>query len=311
MAGRMAITILQFLVISRWIHFASVFVLFGSSLFWFYMGRKVGSGASPRAWRATFVLLGTAAPLAALSGIAWSAGILANMTGGFGALLDLENLRLFLFETAFGPVSVLRIAFLVAAVVTIILPWSQRARLLTFFLLGGALLVSQAWLGHAAEGGAGLYGAVMIIIYGVHLLATGAWVGGLPPLLFTLIEQHRSNTVEARENILEILSRFSLMATGAVVLIIASGIVNAGFRVANSYDRLFDSAYGDVLCAKIAMVAAMLLLAGFNRFIIMPRLRAACMTQVGKLRMSVGIELALGVLVLGVAALLGITPPPQ
>lgn len=174
--------------------------------------------------------------------------------------------------------------------------------------------ISQAWLGHAAEGGAGLYGAVMIVVYGIHMLAAGAWVGGLPPLLFALVEQRRCNPHEAREWSLDILSRYSLMAMVAVTLIVMSGITNAGFRVAGSFGKLFYTDYGNALLMKIMFVAAMLALACFNRFVAMPRLRAASlkgMAQINKLRYSVACELALGVMVLGAAAVLGITPPPQ
>src|SRR5260370_39947955 len=83
--GNGIITIFNFLVIARWIHFASVFVLFGSSFFWFYMGHQrssAGPGSLPRALRATTILLRIAAPVAAISGVAWLVGILANMTSG-------------------------------------------------------------------------------------------------------------------------------------------------------------------------------------------------------------------------------------
>jgi copper resistance protein D len=104
------------------------------------------------------------------------------------------------------------------------------------------------------------------------------------------------------------------MAIAAVALIVGSGIANAGFRVAGSFDKLFWTPYGAVLAAKIALVAIMLALAYFNRFVAMPRLSktaAAGMAQIIRLRISVAFELVLGFLVLGVAAVLGITPPPQ
>ena len=311
------ITIFHFLVLARWIHFASVFVLFGSSFFWFYMGAErssSGPGGLPRALRATTMLLRIAAPVAAISDVAWLAGILANMTSGFDNLVDPENWRLFLFETPFGTVSILRLTLLAAAVVITILPWRNRAWFSALLHIGALLLISQAWLGHAAEGGAGLYGAAMIIVYSVHMFAAGAWVGGLPPLLFALVEQRRFNPHEAREWTLDILSRYSLMAMVAVTLIVISGVTNAGFRVAGSFGKLFYTDYGDVLFTKVGVVALMLALACFNRFVAMPRLRAASlkgMAQIIKLRYSVALELALGVAVIGVAAVLGITPPPQ
>ena len=104
------------------------------------------------------------------------------------------------------------------------------------------------------------------------------------------------------------------MAMVAVTLIVASGIANAGFRVAGSFGKLFDTAYGDALLTKISVVAAMLALAYFNRFVFMPKLRSAALKgreQTTWLDRSVTFELALGVLVLGAAAVLGITPPPQ
>jgi putative copper resistance protein D len=175
------------------------------------------------------------------------------------------------------------------------------------------LLISQAWLGHANEGGAGLYGAAMLIAYAVHALAAGAWVGGLPPLLFACVEQ-RFTPEDARTWTIDILLRYSSMAIIAVVCIVVSGTVNAGFRVAGSFDKLFDTGYGDMLLTKIGVVALMLVLASFNRFVALPRLRDGRlkgMVQINRLRISVAAELLLGVLVLFVAAVLGMTPPPQ
>jgi putative copper resistance protein D len=58
----------------------------------------------------------------------------------------------------------------------------------------------------------------------------------------------------------------------------------------------------------------MLALAYFNRFVALPRLRRGSgegIAQAKALTRNVAAELALGVLVLGAAAVLGITPPPQ
>ncbi|WP_020173687.1 copper homeostasis membrane protein CopD [Methyloferula stellata] len=312
-----AIPIIYVLFIARWIHFAALFVLFGSSFFWFYMGREqssAGYGGLPRTRRATIILMRVAAPIAAISGILWLAGILANMTGGFDNVADPATLRLFFFQTAFGPVAISRLALLATAIAVILLPMKDRTRLSTLAAVGALLLINQAWLGHAAEGGAGLYGALMIAAYGVHLLAAGAWVGGLPPLLFALVEERNFNPNEARLWTLDTLSRYSVMGMVAVTLIIISGIANAGFRVAGSFGRLFDTFYGEVLFAKIGVVMAMLALAYVNRFVLMPELRTASfngLTQARTLRRSATFELVLGILVLAVAAVLGIAPPPQ
>ena len=203
---------------------------------------------------------------------------------------------------------------LVAAVVVAFLPWTNRSWFSALLHIAAVLLISQAWLGHAAEGGTGLYGDIMVTVYSIHVIAAAAWVGGLPPLLFALVEQRLFGPNEAREWSVDILLRYSLMGMVAVTLIVASGIANAGFRVAGSFDKLFDTSYGNVLFTKIGIVILLLALAYFNRFIALPRLRVASlkgMAQINRLRYSVAFEIVLGLAVLGVAAILGITPPPQ
>jgi putative copper resistance protein D len=202
------------LVIARWIHFASVFVLFGSSFFWFYEGAErssAGPGGLPRAVRATTILLRIAAPIAAISGVAWLACILINMARDFGSVADPEDLRLFFFETPFGTVSFLRLALLAIGVVLAFLPGHGRWRFAALVPVGALLLITQAWFGHSAEG-VGLYRASMIAVYAIHTIAAAAWAGGLPALLFALVEQRRFSPYEARDCTLDVCSRFSLMA---------------------------------------------------------------------------------------------------
>ena len=180
------------LVIARWIHFASVFVLFGSSFFWFYMPREhslAHPGQLTKTLAATTIMLRVAAPVAAISGVAWMALVLINMTSDFHSIVNPEDLRLFFFETPVGTVSIIRLALFAITVVVAFLPWHGRLWYSALLHLGALLLISQAWLGHAAEGGAGVYGAIMITVYAIHVLAAGAWVGGLPPLLSGLVEQ--------------------------------------------------------------------------------------------------------------------------
>jgi putative copper resistance protein D len=304
--GSFFLPIFPLLVVTRWAEFASVFILFGSALFWL-----CADGAFPHARAAADRLLRLSAVVAALSGLGWIAEIIANMAGGFGRLADSETLSLFFLQTQFGTVVAIRLILLAAALILAARGGRGRWRLFAFLLVGALLLIDQAWLGHAAQGGAGLRGAAMIVAYCLHILAGAAWVGGLPPLLFALREAHEAGDRKAAA---AILLRFSLIALPAVALMAASGAGNAGFRVGSSIGRLFMSDYGLILCAKAVMVAAMLVLAAYNRLIALPRLQAALAPddgQASKLRASVIGELALGLAVLAAAAALGVTPPPQ
>ncbi|HET6374743.1 MAG TPA: CopD family protein, partial [Methylocella sp.] len=239
--------------------------------------------------------------------------ILINMTQDFGSIFDVEDLRLFFFETPFGAVSILRLALFVLCAVIVFLPWRGHGLFAALLPAAALLLITQAWYGHAAEG-AGLHGAFTIAVYSIHTLAAAAWVGGLLPLLLALAESCRFGPARARACSVEMLSRFSLMAAAAVTLIVLSGAVNTAFRAGGSLGKLLGSDYGSILIKKIALVAAMLGFACINRFLFMPRLSAAGLNAavaIKRLRWSIGFELALGVLVLGMSALLGIAMPPE
>ncbi len=123
-------SLFQLLVVTRWIYFAAVFVLFGASLFWFYAGQERSpAGMMPLPWslRMTERLLRILVPVAALSGMAWLAEILANMADGLGSVVDPGTLHLFFFATQFGPVSIVRLLLFAAAVVIAVLPMRHGA----------------------------------------------------------------------------------------------------------------------------------------------------------------------------------------
>jgi copper resistance protein D len=54
------------------------------------------------------------------------------------------------------------------------LPWNNCACFSALLHIGAVLLISQAWLGHAAEGGVGLYGDIMVTVYCIHVIAAAS-----------------------------------------------------------------------------------------------------------------------------------------
>ena len=292
------------LVAARWVHFAALFLVFGGALFPLTAGRAApGQGGAPVA---TLPYLRPAVLVAALSGVAWLAGTIAFATGGLSSLADGGMLRVFFLETPFGPIAVARLLLMAALVLVAWRPPVSVPRMVALLLVSGALLVSQAWLGHAAEGGDTARGAAMILSYAAHVLAGAAWLGGLVPLARALGEWRRGRRATAA--ILKILWRFSALATAAVGVIVVSGVANTVFHTGPAPARLVGTAYGTVLLAKLALVALMLVSAGFNRFVVMPRLGRVAPTRWATLGLA--FEIGIGGLVLGAAAVLGITPPP-
>ena len=310
-------TVHDVLIGARWLHFAAMFLLFGGSLFWLDAGRGRWSALRdhPGSVGVTTCLLRCAAPVAVASGLAWLLATVATMTDGFAGALDPVFLRVFFFDTPFGPVELVRLALFAGLLAAAFLPGAARRRFAITAMLSAALLVSQAWLGHAAEGGDTLLGWSMIASYGVHAIAAAAWIGGLPILLLALIERHRGQAcTSAKEATLALLQRYSVKATVAASAVVLSGIVNTAFRIGTDANSLAITSYGHVLLAKLVFVAVVLALAALTRFVAIPRLRRLCElrgTVAARSAYSVGLELGFGLLVLAAAAVLGITPPPQ
>jgi hypothetical protein len=78
----------------------------------------------------------------------------------------------------------------------------------------------------------------------------------------------------------------------------------------DGFRDLIGTDYGDLLLIKIALFLVMLGLAALNRFRLTPRLLAAGAAATQALWWSVAAELALGLLVIWVVAVLGQTEPP-
>ncbi|PNG26365.1 CopD family protein [Methylocella silvestris] len=305
---------------ARWLHFAALSLMFGAPLFWFYAFADplAASRLWPKTFAATRRLLRVAAPAATLSGVAWLCALIVNAASDpadpqWGALFDSETLKLFFLETEFGAAALLRLGLLAGALALAMRPKMGLAVFAAFGVLGALLFVNQAFLGHAAQGGAGFYGATMIAAYSLHVLGAGAWIGGLAPLLSALAED-RDGGDKVLTAKLDVLLRYSAIAMMAVAAVLLGGVANIAFRLGRSFQRLFETPYGDILCAKVAMAVLMLALACFNRFVLTPRFQVAGKAQdapAGFLIGAIAAELILGFAVLAAAAILGVTPPPQ
>lgn len=130
----------------------------------------------------------------------------------------------------------------------------------------------------------------------VHLVAAGAWIGGLAALV----------VVAARSPAAAVLAeRFSRLAAVAVATVVATGMASSYLQV-RSVDGLTDTGYGRLLLLKVALVAAVVLLGWVNRRRLVARLpdRATLFTVVRA-------ELALAVVVVAVTAALVNRPPAR
>lgn len=139
-----------------------------------------------------------------------------------------------------------------------------------------------------------------IIIDWVHIVGATAWVGGLLGLLVFLPVASRASGAGILGRVLEQFFRYALAASA---LVIVSGSIQSGLEL-GSLSALIGTGYGQLILAKIGLVALMLVLAIVNEW----RGRRAAGGPVG-LRRGIRAELFVGALVLAVAAILSGTPP--
>lgn len=182
--------------------------------------------------------------------------------------------------------------------------------------------------------------AVAVAIDVVHLGAAAVWLGGLLMLLVGPLSA-RAGDVRGRT----VFTRYSQMAATCVLLLVVTGVVE-GVRRTGSLAALTQTSYGAALIVKTAVLATILTFAAGARQVVARRLEPAeGATQrprpparpaggvstlqrtgrrvstsrqqpvddgdVRRLRQSVGVELALGVVVLVVTAWLVALPPAR
>ena len=162
--------------------------------------------------------------------------------------------------------------------------WSESAAAMV-----PAILLTNSLTSHGA---ALPFVALGVVLDWAHVLAAALWIGGLATiaLLAPLLRQ-RPQALQA------VVRRFTWLAGGAVLAIVASGTLQAIFEV-GSLEALVGTTYGQGVLVKVALLVMMLVIALVIR-------------QRGALLRGVRVELALGVLVLAVAAVVAGTTPAR
>jgi putative copper resistance protein D len=295
---------------ARFFHLACAIILFGGASFVLYARPDVGGS---RRLALLPAILAAAALGALLSGLAWFVLTAANMSGALVGALDRETLSSVLWDTSFGLVWALRVPLMILILAVI---WWRRAYALSrhaialLSFLAAILLASLAGVGHT-QVHEGVSAGVHVTADAVHLLAAGAWLGGLLPLCLFLAPDQTAQV--SNDEAVRILSRFSGMGYVAVAVLTASGSISSWFLI-GSLPHLIDTSYGQLLLLKLGLFGLMLLLALSNRFWLVPAI-AQSKTATGserllaRLRRQVGEELVLGLLVVGIVSVLGTLSP--
>jgi copper transport protein len=147
----------------------------------------------------------------------------------------------------------------------------------------------------------------------LHLTAVSIWAGGLATLVWVLPSALRPYDQEAqRQALLAALNRFSPLAFASALIVVTSGIFASLLWITGPQQAL--SRYGLSLAGKVLLVAALLGLGALHRAALDPAryARLAALGQrIGGLNRTLFIEAALGLVIVGAAALLSATPVPR
>jgi copper transport protein len=290
----------------RWLSYVGV-VLLGGLVF--VRTCRPDSGTDPRTRR----LLSWGAGLTAVTAVAalvlqgpYAAG--RGLSAVFDTGLLSDTLRV-----AYGKMLLLRLATVAVLAVLLprllapALPERLRARYENGAMMAGFLvLLSFSATGHPVTD------PIMFMSVGADLVHYGAiavWAGGLVQLAFAL------RRPAAGEDLGPVVTRFSQLAGSAVFAVAVSGVVLA-LRIMPSLSTLWTTGFGLILLLKIAGFAALLAVARVSRRAVQRGITASSSggsatvtADLRRLRLAVGTEVVLSVLVLGLAAVLTVTSP--
>jgi len=300
------------LVVSRLIQFAAAIVVFGCGAFRLYglgIDTATITASALAAFDSWFWRVTTVGAIAALlSALCVMFATTANMAGSAAAALDPDTIGKVLFGTAFGRVWCWHLLF-AALTIGVCLATNLRWRMPAILVVALLLLLSLGWVGHAVEG-QGATKLVHEINQMLHLLAAGLWLGGLLPLAW-LLGRARSQSGTAWISVArDVVPRFSQMGYAAVGLLAMTGALNTLLLVGSTH-ALVGTPYGRLLALKILLFSAMVTVALFNRFRLLPRLRREPQPSaiIAALTHSVLFEQGLGLAILAVVSVLGTWPP--
>jgi copper resistance protein D len=286
------------LALLRFAHFLAAMLAFGTSAYlWAYAPERLRLALSPVLRRFALV----ASLVALISAILWVALESASMADDWSAAIDPDAIGAVLTDTAFGRSWVMHL--ILAAVLVAVVAFGPRPRWAATSLASAALLASLGLVGHAAMQ-RGAEGVLHRANHAVHLVAAGAWIGGLVPFVMCLRAFERD---DLRKDAVRAMAGFSFWGQFIVAAIVLTGVANIALTSAHAPIPP-TTPYRALLVAKLIIVAIMMLLALFNRFVLAPRLKTSA-NALMTLRATSAAEGVLGCIVIAFVSVFALLDP--
>ena len=294
-------TLENFVALLRGAHVAALVSLFGTLLFLVVVAQPAMAEAVTAAARVRLVLLRLARISAAcglIVGFAWLTLESAVIAGADSASMTLHVLPVVALQTQFGQWLTVRLGLLL---VVFSLLCAAPLATVAATVLAAATLAIQPMLGHAGAIGGGV-GIELIISETLHLLAAGAWLGGLLPLFISLgILPHEQAATACRN--------FTPIGLAAVLILAGTAVVQVA-EFMGGLPGLFGSRLWPCRPGEAWIVRRVAHACGTDRLVFTDRLAGtASLAARRHMRLSVATEAVLGVLVVITAGFLASHAP--
>ena len=222
--------------------------------------------------------------------------------------LRLETSAIEAIQTTFGT------SWLIRMIITVILLgiwfWMDKKKQITKYnhipmlVLSLALIGTSTMIGHGAASG---QMAAVVLDY-VHNLVAAVWIGGIIYFVFTLLPTFsRLEKTKMEKMSLVMIPRFSIAFVIALGVVIISG-PTLMWLLESDVGIITESTYGKLIIAKIAIAAIMVGLGGFFQFRVQKAGEKAVKSKSSSvhksLKRSLKLDVTLGIILLGVVALL-------
>lgn len=249
------------LTLARWLGYVGLLLLVGLVLF-----TLVVFPATPSAGPARRRLVRTARVAAPITAVVWLLELpltaLYQTGGGPGSVFGAAAWTA-LTATEYG-VTVGVVLGVAATVALMGHGYPRRPRRFAAIAAGIVAVGAPALTGHtrAATPEALVVGADLL-----HLVAGSVWLGGLVALTLVLPGMTDEDALGGRT-----LVRFSGVAAGVLAVLGLTGSLQA-WRIIGSWGSLLSTGYGQLLLIKLALVLLAVVIAAWNRNVLLPRLQ--------------------------------------
>ncbi len=287
--------------IVRFFDFALILLVIGGAVALAYPLESAGSRLRSR----LLVVLGVWAGLLAV--VALTGIVLQGAKGGGFGLSEAVTWTSFrsVLDTRFGKVWLLQAGLAAAVGLLALLARRRTSGRLATLLVAPALVLAAT---PSLSGHASVRGGLTLVADIVHVAAAAVWTGGLAFVVIALLAAGADRWPLAAQAV----PPFSRLAVVSVAALLIAGTYNAYEEVA-AWRGLWETTYGLLLLAKIALVLPVLALGAYNNRYAVPRLRKAVASVAERrrfLRMA-GAELAIVVAVVAVTSVLVTEPPAR